>query len=90
MIPFTNSQKENQSNHKQNICYICKYMQIFVIYVSTDDKNYYKVKDHCHYIGKYRRAAHNIYNLRYKTLKEIPVVFNNCSKFYNQRASSRI
>ena len=25
-----------------------------------------KVKDHCHYAGKYRGAAHNICNLRYK------------------------
>ena len=25
-----------------------------------------KVRDHCHYTGKYRGAAHNICNLRYK------------------------
>ena len=24
-----------------------------------------KVRDHCHYTGKYRGAAHNICNLRY-------------------------
>ena len=34
-----------------------------------DDKNYHKVRDHCHYTGKYRGAAHDIFNLRYKTLK---------------------
>ena len=46
-------------------CYICK--KIF----STNDSNkeYFKVKDHCHYTGKYRGAAHNICNLRYKTPK---------------------
>ena len=29
---------------------------------STDDgkREYFKVKDHCHYTGKYRRAAHDI------------------------------
>ena len=27
-------------------------------------KKNYKVRDHCHYMGKYRGAAHNIYNLR--------------------------
>ena len=30
-------------------------------------------------IGKYRGAAHNICNLRYKIPKEIPVVFHNGS-----------
>ena len=35
---------------------------------------YQKVRDHCHYTGKYRGAAHDIYNLRYKTPKEIPSV----------------
>ena len=28
-----------------------------------------KVKDNCHYIGKYRGAAHNICKLRYKNIK---------------------
>ena len=30
-------------------------------------------------IGKYRGTAHDIYNLRYKTSKEIPVAFHNGS-----------
>ena len=34
---------------------------------------------HCHYTGKFRGAAHNICNLRYKTPKEITVVFHNGS-----------
>ena len=38
---------------------------------------YREVKDHCHYTGKYRRAVHNVCNLRYKTPKEIPIVFHN-------------
>ena len=44
-------------------------------------KKYHKVKDHCHYTGKYRGAAHDICNLRYKTPKGIPVVFHNGSTF---------
>ena len=32
-----------------------------------------------HYTGKYRGAAHDICNLRYKIPKEIPVVFHNGS-----------
>ena len=40
---------------------------------------YHKVRDHCHYTGKFRGAAHNICNLRYKVPKEIPIVFHNDS-----------
>ena len=36
-----------------------------------------KVRDHCHYTGKYCGAAHSICNLRYKISKEVPVVFHN-------------
>ena len=42
-------------------------------------KKYHKVRDHCHYTGKCKGAANNICNLRYKTPKEIPVVFHNGS-----------
>ena len=41
----------------------------------------YKVRDHCHYTGKFRGAAHNICNLRYKTPKEIPIVFHDGSAY---------
>ena len=27
----------------------------------------HKIRSHCHYKGKYRAAAHDICNLRYKT-----------------------
>ena len=42
-------------------------------------KKHHKVKDHCHYTGKYRGAAHNICNLRYRIPKELPKVFHNGS-----------
>ena len=63
-------------HNEHKVCYICKKR------FSTDgDKKYFKVKDHCHYTGKYRGAAHDICNLRYKTAKEIPVVFHNGSAY---------
>ena len=74
MIPLTN--KENKSYHKQKVCYICEKNSI-----NYDDKKYYKVKDHCYFTGKYRGTAHNICNLRYKSTKEIPVVFHNGSTY---------
>ena len=70
MIPLTD--KEKKSYEKQKICYICE--KEF-----GNDKKYRKVRDHCHYTGKYRGAAHSICNLRYKIPKEIPVVFHNGS-----------
>ena len=59
----------------------------FLIHVrkrfSTDENNkkYHKVRDHCHYRGKYGGAALDIYNLRYKIPKEIPAVFHNGSTY---------
>ena len=75
MIPLT--KKEEKEHNKQKFCHICKKR------FSTDDNNkkYRKVKDHCHYTGKYRGAANDICNLRYKILKEIPVVFHNGSTY---------
>ena len=73
MIPL--AIKEEKYHNKQKICYICKKE------FNTNDKKHYKVKDHCHYTGKYRGAAHNICNLRYKIPKEIPIVFHNGSKY---------
>ena len=75
MIPLT--KKEEKKHNKQKVCHICKKR------FSTDDNNkkYHKVRDHCHYTGKYRGAAHDICDLRYKIPKEIPVVFHNGSTY---------
>ena len=40
-----------------------------------------KIRDHCHYTGKYRGAAHSICSLRYRRSKEIPVIFHNGSTY---------
>ena len=73
MIPLTTEEKIHCN--KQKICYI--YIKEFNI----NDKKNYKVRDHCHYMGKYRGAVHNICNLRYKVPKEIPIVFHNGSTY---------
>ena len=41
----------------------------------TEDN--YKVKDHCHYSGKYRGAACNSCNINLRVSKQIQVVFHN-------------
>ena len=40
-----------------------------------------KVRDHCHYTGKYRGPAHRNCNLRYKIPSHIPVIFHNLSGY---------
>ena len=40
-----------------------------------------RVRDHCHLSGKYRGAAHEICNLKYKIPKFFPVVFHNLSGY---------
>ena len=75
MIPLTKKEEKNYNNQK--VCYMCKKE------FDTSDKKH-KVRDHCHYSGKYRGAAHNICNLRYKISKEDPVVFHNgCTYDYH-------
>ena len=39
------------------------------------------VRDHCHYTGKFRGAAHRICNLEYKVPQEIPVIIHNGLKY---------
>ena len=68
IIPLT---KKEEKKHNKHIC-----KKGF-----STDKKYHKVKDHRHYTGKYRGAAHDICSLKYKTPKEIPKVFHNGSTY---------
>ena len=64
MIPVT--KKEEKKHNKQKACHICKKM----FKTGDDNEKYHKFKDHCHYTGKYRGAAHDICNLGYKVTKK--------------------
>ena len=69
--------KQYKSCQNSNICYICK---------KNEDKHaknikYCKVRNHCHDIGEYRRAAHNICNFKFSVTEEIPIVFHNGSNY---------
>ena len=78
IIPLT--QEEHNFYNEQEICYICK--ENFSM--DKDDKDYInrkKVKDHCHYTGKFRKAAHSKCNLNYKIQKEILIIIHNASHF---------
>ena len=76
MIPLT--KEENKSYKNKEACHICKGK----FCVDKDDENYKnkkKVKDHCHYTGKFRGAAHSKFNLNYKVPKDIPVIIHNAT-----------
>ena len=69
---LTKEQQESYENAK--ICYICK-EKFENKYLK--DKKYCKVRDHCHYTGEYRGAAHSICNLKYSVPKKNSIVFHN-------------
>ena len=73
---LTQEQQESYENVK--ICYICK-EKFDNKYVK--DKKYHKVRDHSHYTGEYRGAAHSICNLKYSVPKKIPIAFYNGSNY---------
>ena len=75
MTPLT--KEEEYKHEKKKLCY----MRRKPLSANNNNIKYRKVKDHCHYTGKYRGAAHGICNLRYNTPREIPVVFHNGSTY---------
>ena len=65
--------KENTFQEGQKECHICHKEFCYDKNEKKKFKTYQKVRDHCHYKGKFRGAAHSICNLNYKLLQEIPV-----------------
>ena len=74
MDPLTEEEKESHENQK--LCHICEKK-----FCTDNNKRMRKVRDHCHYTGKYRGAAHSKCNLEYIIVKEIPVLFHNGSVY---------
>ena len=65
--------QEKQQYKKETRCWICKGE-------FNDDEND-KVRDHCHFTGRYRGVAHNSCNLKYRKPNFTPVVFHNLSGY---------
>ena len=65
---FTEEDKKRHNESKE--CWICGEL------LKND-----KVRDHCHYTGRYRGPAHNTCNLKYRKPKFIPVAFHNLSGY---------
>ena len=70
MAPLTKSQlKEYKRATKCHICF------------KPFSEKKRKVRDHCHYSGLYRGAAHSSCNLQYKIPNYIPVIFHNLTGY---------
>ena len=66
------TKKDRHVYERSNKCWICE--EPF----SEKDK---RVRDHCHYTGKFRGAAHNSCNLKFACPKFTPVIFHNLSGY---------
>ncbi|CAH3198068.1 unnamed protein product, partial [Porites evermanni] len=64
--PLILTRVEQKSFDKAETCHICSKLLL-------GDK----VRDHCHFTGKYRGAAHNKCNLMCKKPRILPVIFHN-------------
>ena len=63
---LTKKSSRNLMKMQKSVCYICKEKFENKYW---KDKKYCKVRDHCHYSGEYRDAAHSICNLKYSVSK---------------------
>ena len=63
--------KDKDDFEKAKICWICQ----------KEFGESKIVRDHCHFTGKYRGAAHNKCNLQFKKTKFTPVIFHNLSGY---------
>ena len=64
--PLRLTQEEQKSFEKEVTCHICSHE------LKED-----KVRDHCHFTGQYRGAAHNKCNLQCRKPMVLPVIFHN-------------
>ena len=64
------TEEDEKQFNKASDCWIC-----------GEDLGNDRVRDHCHFTGRYRGPAHNSCNLKYRTPKSIPVFFHNLSGY---------
>ena len=81
-VPMVFDETARELHESQDECYACK-----------TPFNGDKVRDHCHYTGKYRGALHSKCNLRLRRSRTIPVFFHNltgydCHLFVKRLADS--
>ena len=69
--PMRITEEEEENFNQASNCWICGQL------LNLGDR----VRDHCHYTGRYRGAAHNRCNLKYRKPNNISVFFHNLSGY---------
>ena len=64
------TEEDEKQFNKASDCWIC-----------GEELGNDRVRDHCHYTGRYRGAAHNSCNLKYRKPKSVSVFFHNLSGY---------
>ena len=60
--------QEEHLFQQSSSCWICETL------IDNDDE---KVRDHCHIIGRFRRAVHWSCNINLQLNKKFPIIFHN-------------
>ena len=72
LLPFTKVILKSHQDPK--VCYICRKR---ILRKLSKSIKYGKVRNHCHYAGKYRGTAHSTCNLKFNLPNEIPIILHN-------------
>ena len=81
MITLRDNEKMLHAN--QIVCFLCGEKFCNGKSNTKEYKKRCKVRDRCHFTGRYNSAAHNVCILCYKVSKTIPVVFHKGSTYDN-------
>ena len=71
MFPLTS--QEWKSFREATVCWLCR--------KEFGEGDLVKVRDHCHFTGKFRGAAHSSCNLKFRRPKFTPVFFHNLQNY---------
>ena len=64
------TEKDKKQFIKASYCWIC-----------GEELGNDRVRDHCHYTGRYRGPAHNSCNLKYRKPESVSVFFHNLTGY---------
>ena len=74
-VPLIITTEDTQTYLNSKQCHICEET------LDWGDENNYVVRDHCHFTGKFRGAAHNLCNLQLRIPTKIPVIFHGLRNY---------